>query len=184
MGLAVRARALVFAGLLVTAGLACREDAAPVGARPSASASATTPPRAASRDDDPIIDVRADDPDVLRARERARREIDDVMARHRASPLQELSVKVPITDGINVEQVWLANVTYEDGVFSGTIDNDVGRVTTRRAGDVVRVKKEEISDYMYEENGKIRGNYTLRALLDRLPPDEAEMWRAKLAPER
>jgi uncharacterized protein YegJ (DUF2314 family) len=142
-----------------------------------------TPPRAASRDDDPILDVRADDPEILGARARARREIDDVMARHKASPLEELSIKAPITDGIHVEHVWLANVTYEDGVFSGTIDNDLGRVKTRRLGDVVRVKKDEISDYMYEENGKIRGNYTLRALLDRLPPEEAEMWRGKLAPE-
>ncbi|NUO54516.1 MAG: DUF2314 domain-containing protein [Polyangiaceae bacterium] len=180
--MAVRA---VLLSVFALAGLACGDGAVPAGASASASASANVaaPPRTASRYDDPIIDVRADDPAILRARERARSEIDDVIARHKVSPLQELSIKAPVTDGIHVEQVWLANVTYEDGTFTGTIDNDLGRVRTHRAGDVVSVEKGAISDYMYEENGKIRGNYTLRALLERLPPEEADMWRAKLAPE-
>ena len=82
-----------------------------------------------------------------------------------------------------MEQVWLADVRYEAGVFSGTIDNDPTRVKTRRVGELVRVKKDEITDFMYEEGDKIWGNYTLRALLDRLPPEEAERYRAVLAPD-
>ncbi len=159
---------------------ACRDEAPPA---PSGAPTSTPARPRLTTPDDVVLDVRADDPALIAARARARSEIDAVMARHARAPLHELSVKAPITDGVRVEQVWLAGVRYEDGVFIGTIDNDPERVKTRRAGEVVRVKKEDISDFMYEEDGKIRGNYTLRALLDRLPPEEAERYRAILAPD-
>jgi uncharacterized protein YegJ (DUF2314 family) len=161
----------------------CRDEASSGVVGSSVSPSATGPRSAAQAGHDPILDVRADDPELVAARARARAEIDAVLARHEKSPLPDFSVKAPVTDGIHVEQVWLADVRYEAGFFTGTIDNELARVKTRKPGDVVRVKKEEISDYMYEEGGKLRGNYTLRALLDRLPPEEADAWREKLGPE-
>jgi len=172
-------RSLVAVAFLVTWGSACRDGPAPAPAASSAGARAA----AAERYEDPVLDVRADDPALLAARARARSEIDAVIARHAASPLTELSVKAPITDGIHVERVWLADVRYEGGDFVGTIDNDLTRVKTRRPGDTVRVEKYAIDDFMYEEGGKIRGNYTLRALLDRLPPEDAAKYREMLAPE-
>lgn len=172
----MRARAALLAALVAAA--ACRDEPAP-----SARSATTLRPSRAVDLDDVVLDVRADDPALVAARARAQREIDGVLERHAREPLKELSVKAPITDGIHVEQVWLADVRYEDGVFSGAIDNDPTRVKTRRAGELVRVKKEEITDFMYEEGDKIRGNYTLRALLDRLPPEEAERYRAVLAPD-
>lgn len=145
-------------------------------------ASASAAPRRAPADD-LVLDVRADDPELVAARARARREIDAVILKNAERSLKDFSVKAPVTDGIHVEHVWLADVTYADGVFTGTIDNDLERVRTRKAGDLVRVEKDEIDDYMYEEGGKIRGNYTLRALIDRLPPEEAAEYREMLGPE-
>jgi uncharacterized protein YegJ (DUF2314 family) len=179
-----RGYALLFGCAVSLAVAACRDDPPPVVRASAASAASSA---AARRDrppsDDLVVDVRADDPELVAARARARREIDAVILRNAEAPLEELSVKAPITDGIHVEHVWLADVRYADGVFTGTIDNDPQRVKMRRAGDVVSVKKEEISDYMYEKDGKIRGNYTLRALIDRLPPEEAEQYRGMLGPE-
>ena len=171
-----RIAAIVFA---LAIGAGCRDEPVPAPA-PSAAGLRSAAPE---RYDDPVLDVRADDPALLAARARARAEIDGVIARHAASPLTELSVKAPITDGIHVEHVWLAGVSYADGTFTGTIDNELTRVKSRRPGDTVRVNKNEIDDYMYEDAGKIRGNYTLRALIDRLPPEDAAKYREMLAPE-
>ena len=145
--------------------VACRDEPAP-----SARSAMTPRPSRAVDLDDVVLDVRADDPALVAARARAQREIDGVLERHAREPLKELSVKAPITDGIHVEQVWLADVRYEAGVFSGTIDNDPTRVKTRRVGELVRVKKDEITDFMYEEGDKIWDNATRRPPRDRLPP--------------
>jgi uncharacterized protein YegJ (DUF2314 family) len=175
----MRARSLAAIVLAVAGSVGCRDEPGAASAPSAAGLRSAVPVRY----EDPVLEVRADDPALVAARARARSEIDAVVARHVVSPLTELSVKAPVTDGIHVEHVWLAGVRYEGGDFIGTIDNDLTRVKSRRAGDTVRVNKADVDDYMYEDGGKIRGNYTLRALLDRLPPEDAAKYREMLAPE-
>lgn len=182
-------RRLIGVCAIAASGIGCGDEAPGRASSSTVVPSSTAPlapPRPSAKAglaDDPIIDVRSDDPAVVRARARAQAALDGVLERHLKSPLPGFSVKAPIIDGLHTEYVWLADVTYADGVFTGTIDNDPGRVKSKRAGDVIQAKKEQINDFMYEENGKIRGNFTARALLDRLPPEEAEAIRAELAPE-
>ncbi len=122
----------------------------------------------------PVTSVAADDPKMKAAMERARSTVDQfVKAFTNPQPSQDnFSIKLPVQDGEFVEQIWMLPQKYENGKFFGTISNEPLDVTTVRFGDSVEVSEAEISDWMYVENQKLVGGYTLRAMRDSLPDDE------------
>jgi uncharacterized protein YegJ (DUF2314 family) len=97
----------------------------------------------------------------------------------------QTSVKVPMVDGAAVEHFWLRNVSFnrKTAHFSGLIDNDPGMVRNVTIGQVVTVPAAQISDWLYMQDGRMYGNFTLRVLLPRMPPAEAQRLRATLSVE-
>ncbi len=91
------------------------------------------------------------------------------------------AVKAPIEDGGETEHFWLTDVVYKDGEFEGTIGNDPGMVKNVTIGQQWKLKKMEISDWMFFRDDKMHGNYTMRPLLKTMPEDEAEQYRAMFA---
>lgn len=112
----------------------------------------------------------------------ARANLDHFLASLQAGPGEEHCVKAPIEDGEHVEHFWLVDISYEDGVFSGTVNNEPGLVSNVKLGDKVSLKKEEVSDWLYMADDRMHGNYTLRVMLPGMPPEQAEAFRAVLAP--
>lgn len=90
------------------------------------------------------------------------------------------SVKKPFPyqdgDKTNEEHIWLTDVTYADGVFSGRVGNDPVDVENIKLGDKVTVKKAEASDWMIIDGGKLVGGYTIRVLRDRMAPGERRVF--------
>lgn len=134
---------------------------------------------------DMTVTVRRDNDEIVAAIERARHELPAVLQRLVAGELQDASftVKIPIKDGDCTEHFWLSETIYADGKFSGIINADPQSVTTVKRGDRRTVSIAEVTDWMYARNQKMHGNYTLRALLSRMPPHEAAQYRALLAEE-
>lgn len=116
-----------------------------------------------------------------RAIARAKSEVDNFISILEKGEGSDFSVKAPITEQGETEFFWVTDVTYKNGVFTGTIDNEPGVVTTVQLGQRWRVKKEEIADWSFKRNGKIHGNYTMRPLLKALPKEEADAYRSLLA---
>src|SRR5262249_31192261 len=86
------------------------------------------------------------------------------------------AVKVRFTDGAKAEHMWISKVTFAGDKFHGTLDNMPGTVTNVKLGQVVSISKSEIGDWMYIENGKLVGGYTLRAIRNmKTPAERAEM---------
>ena len=92
-----------------------------------------------------------------------------------------LSVKAPIEDNGETEHFWLTDVVYRSGEFEGVIGNEPGVVGNVKMGQKWKLKKEEISDWMYMRDERMYGNYTMRPLLKTLPPEEADQMRSMLA---
>lgn len=122
-----------------------------------------------------------DKAEMQAAQERARSEVDQFVVVMSQGAGENFAVKAPVRDGEKVEHFWLTGLTYTDGVFTGTINNDPGAVSNVKLGDPRSVPRGEISDWMYMKDGKIHGNYTMRPLLKTLPPDEAAAYRSLLA---
>jgi uncharacterized protein YegJ (DUF2314 family) len=85
-----------------------------------------------------------------------------------------------------VQHVWCNNVERAGGRMFATVNNApilASRSLQRgvQRGQRIEVNERQISDWMYLRAGKIVGNYTMRPLLQRMPPQEAARYRAMLA---
>jgi len=81
-------------------------------------------------------------------------------------------IKIRLADGDNSEHMWLNTVSYDGQFFYGNIANDPEFVKNIKPGDQVKVLPGDISDWMYVEDGKLVGGYTIRVLRNRLSAEE------------
>lgn len=110
----------------------------------------------------------------------ARRRVDEFIAILARKGADSFSVKAPIKDANGTEHFWITDVTYANGAFTGQIGNDPGIVKNVKLGQTWTVKKEDISDWMYEVGDKIHGGFTIDPLLDSFPKEQADELRKKL----
>ena len=130
---------------------------------------------------DHIFWVPKGDPDMAEAMRKARSTLAEFLrlaeAPHPSTPL--FAVKVGIPAKGTVEYFWIIPFTRENGRFSGKIDNDPNLADNLKLGDTITFDEEQIVDWSYIENGRLKGNYTLCALLKHRPREEAEALIAK-----
>ena len=127
---------------------------------------------------DTLVEGGYDEAEMDAAIERAISEVDDFIEVLEGGKDSGYAVKVPVEDNGQTEHFWLTDLTFANGQFTGTINNDPGIVTNVAFGDTVKLGKTEISDWMFMRNGKMHGNYTMRPLLATLPEEEAEAYRS------
>lgn len=56
--------------------------------------------------------------------------------------------------------------------FQGRVDNKPQKIHGLKLGQVVSVDPNQISDWLYVDNGKLVGGYTVRAHYDELSPQQ------------
>jgi uncharacterized protein YegJ (DUF2314 family) len=78
------------------------------------------------------------------------------------------------------EHIWIDNVAYVGGKFRGRIANDPLYVERLKLGDAVAIDRSDVTDWMFVDNGKLVGGYTLRVMRGRLSPKEREEFDASL----
>ena len=76
--------------------------------------------------------------------------------------------------------MWLVPVEHHNGEFVGTLNNEPAWISTAKIGDELKVAKGEISYWMYVDDGKLIGGYTLRVLRDSLTEAERREFDADL----
>ena len=118
--------------------------------------------------EDHIVQVDADDPEILAARERARKELAALRPHFAAGiPTKErLEVKAPFTttEG-RIEWMWIDVAVVHGDTFEGTLDSDPESVPSLHAGAKVSAKLAEISDYLHvRADGSEAGHYTLQIM--------------------
>ena len=92
------------------------------------------------------------------------------------------AIKVALPHGRNnTESIWTKDIERKDGKISAVINNLPHDVKTVRLGERIEVADAQISDWMYMRAGKIVGNFTMRPLLKRMPPQDAARYRTMLA---
>jgi uncharacterized protein YegJ (DUF2314 family) len=126
------------------------------------------------RENDPgIIYIDDDDPRMIAATEKARATAAD-FAKAMAAPQPNqkgFAVKMPVSDGKATEYVWISGLSFDSQSFRGRLDNRPGGVTGVKIGDKLAVKASELSDWMYVEDNRLVGGYTLRVLRESLSPE-------------
>jgi uncharacterized protein YegJ (DUF2314 family) len=128
-----------------------------------------------------LVESGYDEQEMDAAIARARRDVDSFISELSQPTGTNHAVKAPIEDVGETEHFWLTDVTFQNGEFKGTINNDPGIVGNVQFGQTWTIKKAEISDWMFMRDGKMYGNYTLRPLLKTMGEDEAAKYRSILA---
>ncbi len=126
-------------------------------------------PGVVKREGEPNYVKAFDEETMERAIARAREtHLDFVAALEAKAPKHSgFSIKkgYPVGAEQDAEHIWIDNVTWKDGVFEGTINNEPVDTKAVHLGQRVTVKPEEMSDWMYLDGQKVVGGYTLRVLL-------------------
>ena len=135
---------------------------------------------ACSKDPETLVREGYDEAQMEAAIARARREVDEFVKVLAARDADSFSVKAPIKDGNGTEHFWITDVRYEKGEFVGKIGNDPGIVENVKIGQEWRIKKDEISDWMYVRGEKIHGGYTIDVLLPTMEKGEGDALRRRL----
>ena len=87
------------------------------------------------------------------------------------------SLKVAVREGERVEYFWITPFTNNGSQFSGEINNTPRVVHSVKLGQTITFAQSDIVDWLYIENGMMRGNYTACALLKSAPKNEAEEFK-------
>jgi uncharacterized protein YegJ (DUF2314 family) len=85
---------------------------------------------------------------------------------------QDFELKKRFVQGDQVEHIWLSDVKIVGNHFEGKIDNQPRKIQGLTLGQVVSVKRNEISDWLYIDNGTLVGGYTVRAHYNELTPQQ------------
>ena len=92
--------------------------------------------------------------------------------KHPAAGQTDFEVKKPFVQGSDVEHIWLSDVQFTGSRFQGRVDNAPRKIHGLKVGQLVSVNPNEISDWVYLDNGKLVGGYTIRAHYNELTPEQ------------
>lgn len=74
------------------------------------------------------------------------------------------------------EHIWISDITLKDDKFYGVVANLPESTTEVSLGDTIQIANENISDWMYVENQKLHGGYTIRLLRSRMTESERKQF--------
>jgi uncharacterized protein YegJ (DUF2314 family) len=94
--------------------------------------------------------------------------------KHPAIGQRDFEVKEPFFEGNEVEHIWLSDVRLVGQRFRGRVDNKPQKIRGLKLGQLVSVNPNEISDWLYVDNGKLVGGYTVRAHYHELSPQQKQ----------
>jgi|GEM_PF-68085 len=90
-------------------------------------------------------------------------------------------VKAPFSDAdrpgarpnsTEIEQMWVSDVAFDGKYLSGTLINSPNELRTYKQGDSVRLKLDQITDWMYVISGDVYGAYTVNLMRSRMDRKE------------
>lgn len=126
------------------------------------------PPEIVQRDGQPDV-IRASDEEMMaKAVAEAKRtlpEFDQALSEKQAGTTDFALKKGYIVDEEGSEEhIWCINIVATENGYRGKINNEPVDAPNLKLGQSVEIKPEEVSDWMYFEDGKLRGGFTIVAL--------------------
>lgn len=134
---------------------------------------------AAERVADRMQIVSEGDRDMNAAIAEARRTLDDFLALARKPPAgaSGFKLKVMLSDAHGVEHFWFTPFKETRDGFAGVLANTPEMVKSYTEGKVYAFKRDQISDWGYELNGKQVGSYTVCVLFKSMPKDDVARFK-------
>lgn len=130
---------------------------------------------------DNVVSIPDDDPDMAAAMRKARATLPEFFALAQAPKPTTINfavkVGVRMDNSSNHEFFWIRPFEKKGNQYSGKLRNDPRSVKRLKFGDTITFSENEIVDWTYLDNGKMKGNYTACAILKREPKESAEAFK-------
>jgi uncharacterized protein YegJ (DUF2314 family) len=81
-------------------------------------------------------------------------------------------VKFPFEDGQMVEHMWVSDLEIKGPTLSGILNNYPKDIRNYSYGQPVVIDASRISDWMYVQDGRLVGGYTLRVMYKSYSPEQ------------
>ena len=116
------------------------------------------------------------DPDMAAAVRKARASLPEFFAASQSPKpsMKNFSVKVGVRSGTGHEFFWIRPFERKGNRFSGKLNNTPRAVSHLKAGDTITFGQNEIVDWTYSDDGRMKGNFTACPLLKREPREQAQ----------
>jgi uncharacterized protein YegJ (DUF2314 family) len=130
-------------------------------------------------EDDGIISVEGDDPEMNIAVAKAKGSFDTFReALIQADSTQaNHAVKMGFDYDDGREHMWFADLHMKNGKLYGVLDNVPAHIKSMDIGDTVEIMRDRVTDWMYIKDSKLVGGYTLRVLYKRMSKEEKRQFR-------
>jgi uncharacterized protein YegJ (DUF2314 family) len=139
----------------------------------------SNPCAATDKINDRTVKVSAQDKNMTLAITEARRTLDAFLALSKKHPegASNFKLKVMLSDEGGVEHFWFIPFEETKDGFAGVLANDPLVIKSVVAGKVYTFKREQISDWGYELNGKQIGSFTVCALFKTMPKADVARYK-------
>jgi uncharacterized protein YegJ (DUF2314 family) len=129
-----------------------------------------------SKDQTPYYEVPNDDTAIRRAVIQARKTVGKFITalQHRANGQKDFEIKKPFIQNGQMEHIWLSDVEFVGNRFQARVDNEPRKIRGVKIGQLVSVNPNEITDWLYIDNGKLVGGYTFRVQYNQLSPQDKQ----------
>ena len=132
-------------------------------------------------ENDSVVYVESDDPDMKRAFEKARASLDEFfeLAGSPREGTEGHAIKVAVSDGDNTEYFWVNEFEVQGDTLSGVLNNEPEMVKRYKMGERFKFSRAQVVDWMYFEPAarRMHGNFTACALLVHEAPEEAQEFK-------
>ncbi|KUJ61969.1 hypothetical protein AR687_10450 [Flavobacteriaceae bacterium CRH] len=123
-----------------------------------------------------IYDVASGDEEMNAAITKANQTLNDFNVALSNPEIEDPALKVQFQNSTDVEHMWIGEIEYNDGKYSGILTNEPEYITEYKMGDKINIDNSKISDWMYIENGKLVGGFTIKVLRNRMNEDERKQF--------
>lgn len=140
---------------------------------------ASAPAAEGGKAPDHSVLISNEDREMNEAIAKARATLDDFL-RLQAKPPKGASgfkLKVKVIDENGNEHLWITPFHVTATGFAGIVSNRPDYVKNVEAGDEIEFRREDISDWGYELDGKQKGSYTVCVMFRHMSKDEADVYR-------
>ena len=115
----------------------------------------------------PVAEIEPDDAEMAAAVEEARDTFDEFAAAFERGQGEDFAVKAPFSEGGRTEFIWVSVTAIGDGVIEGLLGNEPVALPGLQMGDEVAVELRDLTDWIYMQEGEMRGGFTVQVLAGR-----------------
>lgn len=130
---------------------------------------------------DNFVSIPVEDPYLVAAKQKARETLSGflVLARAPRPTMEQLSLKIRIQEGDKNEFIWVHPFEQKKEAFSGVVNSMPRFVRSVTRGQRIAFTEAEIADWLYVEDGRMKGNYTACAIIRREPQEQQEAFKQR-----